>query len=417
MRADLTKVRQALFNLLSNAAKFTSDGQITLSAARETSGSPDGDFVTFAVRDTGIGMTEEQLGRLFQPFVQADASTTRKYGGTGLGLVITRRFCRMMGGDVIVESTPGVGTTLTIRLPARVKDSKTNDANATNTASIPEAPVGNAAASPAPANTVLVVDDDPAARDLLRRFLEKEGYRVETAGDGEEGLRRARELRPVAITLDVMMPRMDGWAVLHALKAEPDTADIPVIMLTMVSDKSLGFALGATDFMTKPVDKNRLAALLNKYRCRDERGSSDGDGVETGGADPCSVLVVDDDYEIRGLTRSLLEREGWSVVEAPNGRVALERVAEQVPALILLDLTMPEMDGFEFAHQLRRNAAWRAIPIIVLTARDLGPDDRLRLSGQVEAVLQKGAYSRDDLLHEVNEMVRTCAINAAPPAS
>jgi CheY-like chemotaxis protein len=230
-------------------------------------------------------------------------------------------------------------------------------------------------------------------RELLQRFLSKEGVRVVSAAGGEEGLRLARELRPAAITLDVMMPGMDGWAVLTALKADADLADIPVIMLTIVDDKNMGYALGVADYLTKPVDRDRLVAILQKYR----------------GEDPSRpVLVVEDDATTREMLRRMLEREGWVVTEAKNGRFALECVAEQRPALILLDLMMPEMDGFQFTEALRKLEAWRSIPIVVVTAKDLTAEDRVRLNGCVEQILQKGAYGREALLAEVRELVSSC---------
>jgi GAF domain-containing protein/CheY-like chemotaxis protein/anti-sigma regulatory factor (Ser/Thr protein kinase) len=376
MQADLTKVRQALFNLLSNACKFTEQGTVTLAVAREPR---DGqDWMVFSVSDTGIGMTPEQLARLFEAFSQADAATTRKYGGTGLGLALSRRLCRMMGGDVTVESESGRGSTFTIRLPAHVADAV-------------EAPAADAAPVEAATHngmgTVLVIDDEAAVRDLMQRFLTREGFRVVTAAGGEEGLRRARELRPDTITLDVMMPGMDGWAVLSALKADPQIADIPVVMLTIVDDKNMGYALGAADYLTKPIDRERLVTALRRHR-RDR-----------------PVLVVDDDAEIRQLLRRMLEPEGYTVVEAENGRVALERLREISPSVVLLDLMMPEMDGFAFVTEFRRHEPWRAIPIVVITAKDLTRDDRERLNGYVEKILQKGAYGREQLLAEVRDLV------------
>jgi signal transduction histidine kinase/DNA-binding response OmpR family regulator len=375
MRADLTKVRQALFNLLSNACKFTERGTISLTVAREVVEGRDS--MVFDVGDTGIGMTPEQLARLFEAFSQADAATTRRYGGTGLGLALSRRLCRMMGGDVTVESVAGRGSTFTIRLPAEVVESAEEPAPSSGVTDRESAGVG----------TVLVIDDEAAVRDLMQRFLTKEGFRVVTAHGGEEGLRRARELRPDAITLDVMMPGMDGWAVLSALKADPDVADIPVIMLTIVDDKNLGYALGASDYLTKPIDRERLVTVLRQHR-RD-----------------LPVLVVDDDAEVRQLFRRMLEPEGYTVVEAPNGRVALERLRDMSPSVILLDLMMPEMDGFEFVAEFRRHEPWRAIPIVVVTAKDLSPDDRARLNGYVEKILQKGTHGREQLLAEVRELV------------
>jgi signal transduction histidine kinase/CheY-like chemotaxis protein len=382
MRADLTKVRQSLFNLLSNASKFTQQGTISLETAREAVAGVE--WMTFRVSDTGIGMTPEQMAKLFQPFTQADVSTTRQYGGTGLGLAITKHFCQMMGGDIAVESRVGQGSTFTIRLPAEVNDRKVQPEPSTEPKS---------EALPAGARAVLVIDDDPTVRGLLQRFLSKEGVRVVSAAGGEEGLRLARELRPIAITLDVMMPGMDGWAVLSALKADTDLADIPVIMLTIVDDKNLAYALGASDYLTKPIERDRLVAILKKYRSEDPS---------------CPVLVVEDDAATRDMLARMLEKEGWAVTVAENGRVALERVSEQRPAVILLDLMMPEMDGFQFVEAVRERDAWRSIPIIVVTAKDLTAEDRLRLNGYVEKILQKGADRREALLAEVRELVASC---------
>jgi CheY-like chemotaxis protein len=241
---------------------------------------------------------------------------------------------------------------------------------------------------------VLVIDDDSAQRDLLQRFLNKEGFAVRTAGGGEAGLRMARESPPVAITLDVMMPEMDGWSVLAALKAEPSLRDIPIIMLTMVDDPDRGFTLGAAEYVTKPVDRQRLARILKKYQCS---------------SPPCPVLLVDDDRATRAITRNILEREGWRVSDAENGSTALKCMEQERPSLIILDLLMPEMDGFEFADRVRMRPEWRSIPMIVVTGKDLTADDRQRLSGSVEMILDKGSNSRKELLEQVRESVVGCA--------
>jgi PAS domain S-box-containing protein len=252
MHADLTKVRQSLFNLLSNACKFTESGTVRLEVARARR---DGDCFTFRVSDTGIGMTPDHQAKLFQPFTQVDPSATRRFGGTGLGLAITRHFCEAMGGDIAVESKPGVGSTFTIRLPAVVGEVKAEPRPTAR----PEPPRPREGA-------VLVIDDNATARDSLQKILHHKGFRVETAATGQEGLCRARELHPVVIMLDAVMPGMDGKAVLTALKLEPELADIPVVLLTgMADDRREAFRLGASDYVMKPVDPDHLTAILHRY--------------------------------------------------------------------------------------------------------------------------------------------------------
>jgi CheY-like chemotaxis protein len=298
----------------------------------------------------------------------------------------------MMGGDITVESSPGRGSIFTITLPLLVESPRPTSSPSSPT------PVEVQALTPSP--LVLVIDDDPATRDLMRQFLGKEGFRVATASGGLEGLARARELHPDVITLDVMMPEVDGWAVLSALKADEAMADIPVILLTIIDNQNLGYALGAADYLSKPIDWDRLSALLQKYRL--DRAH-------------CSVLVVEDDTATRHLLRRMLEKQGWSVREAENGRTALEEIATHLPELILLDLMMPEMDGFAFVIELRKQAAWRSIPVIVLTAKSIGAEDRLRLNNYVERIMQKGTYSREELLAEVRERI-AATVGAQVPA-
>jgi PAS domain S-box-containing protein len=390
--ADATRVRQALLNLASNAVKFTEKGTVTITAARHTTAA--GDNVSLQVTDTGIGMTPEQIGRLFQDFEQADASTTRKYGGTGLGLAISRRFCRMMGGDITVQSTPGRGSTFTIQLPVTTAPEELR-AIADRTP-LPAAPVKSDRKA-----TVLVVDDDETVREFMTRFLERQNYDVATAANGIEALALAREMRPAAITLDVMMPDIDGWTVLAALKGDPELAGIPVILLTIVDEKQRGYTLGATDYMVKPVDRERLAILLRTLCGRD-----------TG-----HLLLVEDDEASRATVRAAVERHGWTVDEAANGRVALDRVQHSKPDAILLDLMMPEMDGFEFLAQLREKSEWRDIPVIVVSALDLTEEDRKRLNGEVETVIRKGAHDRDKLLRKVSETLAARIRHAEPAAA
>jgi PAS domain S-box-containing protein len=367
MHSDQVKLRQCLFNLISNAAKFTENGCITLRARR------DGDMLEFSVADSGIGMSAEQIDKLFERFAQADESTTRRFGGTGLGLAITRAFCRLLGGDIEVASVEGQGSTFTMRLPATLPEQAPEP--------LPAAPASDAAAETGNM-LVLVVDDDASQRDLLARFLERKGFTVQTAPDGKSGLALAKQLRPRAIMLDVMMPQMDGWSVLTALKADPDLAAIPVVLVTFVNEPGLGDSLGAAELIPKPVDWEQLGAVVERFR---------GEG---------DILVVDDDADMRQRLRKILERNGWSVVEAANGEEALDRVNQAVPQLIMLDLTMPVMDGFTFLRTLRDDPAHRNIPVVVLTARDLTPGDRSMLAG-ADRVLTKGQKSLRELASEV----------------
>ena len=385
MRADLTKVRQILFNLLSNASKFTQDGYITLAVTRRA------DWVEFRVSDTGIGMSPDQMEKLFQDFTQVDASTTRKYGGTGLGLAISRRFCRMMGGEITAHSRLGAGATFECQLPVTVV-SESSDAPSAGDVAV----FDQSAADGTPRKPVLVIDDDPVVHDLLTRLLAKEGLQVVSALNGTDGLRLAEAVRPAAITLDVMMPGLDGWAVLTALKGNPDLADIPIIVVTITDDKNMGYALGAADYLTKPIEPARLTAILKKY---------------TSVAQRPSVLVVDDDADMRNITYRVLTKSGCEVQVAENGRVALDHLARHTPTIIVLDLMMPEVDGFDFLIALRRQPAWQAIPVVVVTAKEITDEDRHRLNGSVKRILQKRGSNREDLLAAVKDQV-TASIRA-----
>ncbi len=377
MRTDRTKLKQSLLNILSNGSKFTQNGKLTLAANLVGNGST---MVRFVISDTGIGMSEDQLSRLFQAFSQADASTSKKYGGTGLGLVITRSFCQMLGGDVTVTSKLGEGSTFTITLPGSPP--------APAQVGLSEAPHFTKDSVEAP--TVLIVDDDAAARDLLSANLKSAGYRLVHATSGDEALSLARALRPDAITLDVMMPKPDGWEVLHTLKSDADLRDIPVVIVTMLSDRGIGLSLGAVDVLTKPVDRARLATLIHSLIRRDG-----------------PVLVVEDDSSARDMIRLSIGKLGLQVAEAPNGRQALDWLeAHPEPAVILLDLMMPEMDGFELLDELAANPKWREIPVVVLTAKQLTADERERLSGHAQKVMAKGSASRLDIAAAIGAAMR-----------
>lgn len=382
IHADRTKLRQALFNLLSNATKFTDHGRIRLQVEPYMDG--DAAWLRFQVADSGIGLTQEQMGKLFNAFTQADASTTRKYGGTGLGLAISRRFCQMMGGDITVESTFGEGSTFTIALPRGAVGSAAPDAPAAETV--------HSASGTSDGPLVLVVDDDPTVRDLLGRVLGRSGFQVVTAGNGTEGLALARARRPKAIILDVLMPGMDGWTVLGKLKDDPSLHEVPVIVLSMTDDASLGYALGATDFITKPVDRGRLLGVLGRVMPKRDGATE--------------VLLVEDDAATRDMMSKMLDQDGFEVSEAADGVRALERLREREPDVVVCDLMMPNMDGFELIQHIRENPAWVNLPIIVVTAKELTRDEEARLSGSVERIVQKGSFTRDQLLAYVESLLK-----------
>ena len=382
---DLTKLRQSMLNLLSNAAKFTNEGTITLRAAKETR---DGvDWLILAVADSGIGIPADKIDRVFEEFGQAEETTTRNFGGTGLGLPISQRFCRMLGGDLTVESEPGQGSTFTIRVPAilpgTVAEASVEAIDDTTTLGI------EANHATGTGRSVLCIDDDPEARNIIERVLKKAGFEVVTAASGREGLRLASELMPAVITLDVMMPDMDGWSVLRALKADPRLRQVPVVMLTMIDDLNKGFALGATDYLTKPVDTERLREVLRRHQIS---------------GDSATALVVDDDPAVRAGLGRTLEKSGWGVVEAENGQVALERLADGRPTVVLLDLMMPVMDGFDFLVELHADSRLRDIPVVVLTSKDLTDEDRRFLSGRVEEIVEKDGWSHERVVALVEKM-------------
>ncbi|MGF1493459.1 MAG: response regulator [Microcoleaceae cyanobacterium] len=430
MHGDMTKVRQILLNLLSNAAKFTTAGQIGLQVElcqqsidtigvtlSEAMNPPEPQpCIRFQVSDTGIGMSLEQQEMLFQPFTQGDASTTRRYGGTGLGLAISHRFCQMMGGQIGVESHLDQGSIFTVVLPqqvrnpvsevsgqlvghsSRLSESYSSEDYSPATVSSPNlTPTEPSSGNPQLPKTVLVIDDDPISRDLVTRSLIQAGLRVLTAATGEAGLEIARTSCPDVITLDIMMPSMDGWSVLSTLKADTHLAEIPVIVISFLSNRAQGIALGASDYLTKPIDGKRLVALLNRYQQSEQSSSLTTNSQE--------ILIVEDHEDTRQLLRDCLEQDGWQVAEAGNGQVALDYLKHHQPCLIVLDLLLPRVSGFELITELQQSSALSQIPVIVTTAADLNASERSRLRESVERILQKGSYSNNKLLKEIHQLV------------
>jgi len=383
---DPLRLRQVLLNIVGNACKFTKDGTIDVSAMREGDG-PSA-IVRFVVADTGIGISAEQQTKLFRRFAQAEPSTTKQYGGSGLGLAISDRLCRMMGGHIELDSVPGRGSTFTIMLPAA--------AAAGERPAVEPARLSEHAVVPGPdaRGRVLVIEDDPTAAELLERRLQEEGFEVVVTTDGSSGLRLARETKPAIITLDLGLPDVNGLDVLAALKADKDLADTPILVISVADEEKKCFALGASGYLVKPVDRKRLKALISHY---------------TGRESAKRILVVEDHEDTRFLFRRLLEEHGMTVAEAGDGAEALAAMTEFSPDLVLLDLVLPGMDGFGFAEEIRRRAEWDEVPIIAVTAKELDRNHRQRLEARVEEVFFKGAYSPENLLAAIRQAVGDAA--------
>ncbi|MGH1461859.1 MAG: response regulator [Neptuniibacter sp.] len=397
MHGDVTKIRQILFNLISNAAKFTKQGTITLSANETTILNKPA--IQFAVADTGIGIPEDKINHIFSEFSQADESTTRDYGGTGLGLALVKKFCEMMGGGIRVESTTGEGSTFIVTLPkvmqkqrSGLEDEAHIDAEQLDYPSEVSGEEGQteSATDASHSNTVLVIDDEASARELLRKRLEADGCSVLLAKNGAEGLALAAKHKPVLITLDVMMPGMDGWTVLRRLKADKDLKDIPVAMISMVGDKAMSYSLGAVESLQKPVDRNKLSELIKKYASSECK----------------TALVVEDDQAARQTMVRTLQNEGWKVEEAENGKVGLEKTEHHKFELILLDLMMPVMDGFEFLEGLRSSEHLSAhTPVVIVTAMELNLEDRKRLQNNVSEVVEKSGRDMEGVIDDILSML------------
>ena len=371
MSADMTKVRQIIWNLLSNATKFTENGTICLEAFPENKNNED--WITLSISDDGIGMTAEQLEKLFNPFTQADASTVRKYGGTGLGLAISKEFTELMGGEISVASEFGHSSKFTVRLPIIVSEQ--------DNFSLEES--GN--------GTVLVIDNEELMRDVLKNYLTQLGYAVAMATGGKVGIKLAKKLRPDVILLDVNLTDMNGWKVLSTLRSDPLLADIPIIMMSGEESEKKKIAFGVTDYLVKPLPHEQLVAILEKYHIGDD--SQD------------LVMVVEDDIVLREVMTNMLKNAGLRVFKAENGQIALEQLNQKKPKLILLDLRMPIMDGFEFLSHLRKNEKWNSIPVVVLTSSHLTPEEQEHLQGHVASIIKKDDYKHDDLLENIHQLI------------
>ncbi len=391
VQGDPVKLRQVLFNLVSNAVKFTEAGRVEVHYGREQQGSEN--LIVFKVRDTGIGMNPEGIKELFQPFSQADASTTRRFGGTGLGLAISRSYVTMLNGTISVTSQEGKGSEFVVTLPVEyeVAYALNPDQDVLTERQIQASgqPAGQEVAG---CHTpILLIDDDPDVHDLLSHSLGKNGFQIRSAYSGEEGLALIREQRPAVIVLDIGMPTLNGWQVLQKVKDDPATADIPVVMYTVDSDREKGFALGAADYLLKPVRNAQLIETLQRFRVPEN---------------PHLVLSIDDDPHSQTLIRAYLRNTQWQLETAGNGRQGLEYLEQhQNVAVILLDLVMPEMNGFEFLEACRANPATAGIPVVIISARDLTPEEQTILLRHSQAIIRKGMYDRDTLVHHINTML------------
>jgi PAS domain S-box-containing protein len=408
--ADQPKLKQIMYNLLSNAIKFTPDGgNVTVTASlnrQPLNGQPPNSMMRIAVSDTGIGIKPEDCARVFGEFEQVDSSYARQQQGTGLGLALTRRFVELHGGQIWVESEgEGKGSSFVFVLPLNAhlnahlntqstaqRPEPSTSAN-TGVAELPES-------SPATINgsqpMVLVVEDNPQARELLTHYLSESGYAVTCAADGEQALRMARELNLAAITLDIMLPKKSGLEVLAELKSMPDKADIPIIIVSMTEDRQLSFSLGAIDFLVKPVDKNRLIEVVRRAGANRVKAITDNE--------PLNVLVVDDEPKMVELLTTVLQQEGYHVLQASGGQEAIDLATTHLPDVIILDLMMPQVTGFDVVQQLREHPQARNIPILIFTAKEIVEEDRRQLSNHIQAIMPKSG--KEDLLRELGRLTK-----------
>ncbi|MCG6970288.1 MAG: response regulator [Gammaproteobacteria bacterium] len=388
VRSDATKLRQILFNLISNATKFTKNGRISIYTSSDKVG--ERDWFTFEIEDTGIGMTDEQMQRLFQPFSQADSSTTRKYGGTGLGLVITQRYCEMLGGEISVVSKPGRGTTFSVRLPAVVKDTGKSGISIKRAAHN-TLPNDATTAQPGSGKTVLVIDDDPDILNMLKFYLKNEGFHVETARDGLTGLQMARKIHPDIITLDVMMPGVDGWTVLKQLREDPELKHVPVTMLTTLDEEGLGIALGADDYLFKPIDLEMLTQKIKYWVNRQPQAP---------------ILIVSDDPSQRKTMRDALQHQGYVVSEAQASDTALQTARQTIPSIIVLDLMCPSVQPIELIIALHDDDKLNSIPLIALTSNDDYELEGLPVSSSEQKIRLLNRQQIEQLLQHIQNLLQ-----------
>jgi CheY-like chemotaxis protein/two-component sensor histidine kinase len=390
--ADARKLKQILFNLLSNAVKFTPYGG-AVSVAAHT----DGAMVEIAVTDTGVGISAEDQQKLFREFTQVDGSLTRRHEGTGLGLALTKRLVELHGGTISVRSAVGEGSTFTVRLPRTSTESRVLSTEQETALTQYTAPTQYSVPSTQYSRKtplILVVEDDDPMADLVAAYLESAGYETARARNGEEGLRMARELAPDGITLDIMMPVMDGWTFMEQASEDAALSRIPVIVLSLASDLKHGFSLGASAVLGKPVRRDELFQALAAVNLAPRPN------------EPARVLVVDDDPTAVELVSDYLASFGHQVHKAYSGVHGIEIAGNEHPDLIILDLMMPEVNGFTVVDRLHGDPHTADIPIIILTAKIVSAEERQRLNGHIVAIAEKSGIDRAAFLSEVNRAVR-----------
>jgi diguanylate cyclase (GGDEF)-like protein/PAS domain S-box-containing protein len=383
--ADRVKLKQILYNLLSNAIKFTPEGgMVGVDVAKEDSMGIES--VKFSVWDTGIGIGPEDKERIFDEFEQANSSYSRKYGGAGLGLALTKKLVELHGGNITVESTLGEGSTFSFLIPV------TSPVEAVRREAI-EAVSLDFPWMKEEAPLILVVEDDLPTAELLTLHLTQAGYKVAHAFDGEEAIEKTKSLKPFAITLDVMLPKRDGWEVLQELKSDPKTAEIPVIIHSIVNNKDLAFALGATDYLLKPLEKEALISKLEEITIAKGRRVL-----------PISILIIESEDEVTNYFKEIFEPQGFLIYTAPNGKRGIELATALRPGVILLDFTLPDMLGFDVIKDIKENPSTTDIPIFILTERDISVEDRMALVGKIERIVQKHAFDTKELVGHIKEL-------------
>jgi signal transduction histidine kinase/CheY-like chemotaxis protein len=403
LQTDILKIKQILVNLLSNAVKFTESGEITVTVRQVN------DRIAFAVKDSGIGIEPKDYNKIFEEFQQIDNSNTRKYKGTGLGLPISRRLARLLGGDLVVESAYGQGSTFILTIPSVFKDPAQQNENPAppNMEKIepvkPEVKVSNAISMKAPPSIrpkqamsgneplVLCIDDDPEVIELLKKYLVPEGFSVAEANSGDEGIAKAVAISPSIITLDIMMPNKDGWQTLRDLKKNSKTRHIPVVIHSIIDNRPLAFSLGAVGVLTKPTDAVELLTILKREVNSKEH----------------FVLLVDDNEDFLLALERIVKNEGYRVRTATSGLKALEILQHAVPSLIFTDLVMPEMDGFQLVQRLQNNDRWRNIPIVVLSGKDLSDREKEILNTRISDYLKKSEFSPESLTSALKRILNT----------